>query len=363
MSQLKVRAWKGRAGAATHAVLLLVSGTSSRAPLCSSSSTGECTAWRGLGSAHSVLQRALRSSVLSLLLTPYALSGSAPVPSCRLAAEQHDSSSDPCDAVVNSQFPFKSPLNTILPLTSVPAFLLIDLFSLWSSASLWSSNSPPASIGATPPIGSRQSKWHGAHGSRTTESFTETFPAFPCRDCGLSHHLQNNCYSQWCNHDNPPLLVIFSAGYFFDKCTNAKESSSFHSHCRVTARCLGEGRKPALAHCDLQVVSFSGAATVQIVSRLKGSSPTTKLTNWLLRVSQGSPTAEESLWIKQCFIKLLLHFDWTAFGLHRSRHIPESNWFSTSAFLSNWTNYFSVGSCSLLSRKQETLIYSEKSSN
>lgn len=66
--------------------------------------------------------------LLSLLLTPYTLSASAPVPSCRLADEQHNSSSDPCDAVVNSPSPFNSLLNTVLPLTSAPAFLLLDLF-------------------------------------------------------------------------------------------------------------------------------------------------------------------------------------------------------------------------------------------
>lgn len=38
------------------------------------------------------------------------------------------------------------------------------------------------------------------------------------------------------------------------------------------------------------------------------------------KAARRSPRAEWSWWIKQCFIKLLLHFDWTAFGLHGSRH-------------------------------------------
>lgn len=81
---------------------------------------------------------------------------------------------------------------------------------------------------------------------------------------------------------------------------------------------------------------------------------------WTDKQTNGSLKGGDGLWIKQCFIRLLLNFNWTVLGIHRHRHIPETNWFSTSALLPNWTNYCTVGSCSSYYRKQETLIYSER---
>lgn len=198
--------------------------------------------------------------LLSLLLTPYALSASAPVPSCRLAAEQHDSSSDPCDAVVNSPSPFNSLLNTVLPLTSAPAFLLLDLFHSVKFRELMKFKFS-TSISRCNPT-DRVKAEQAARCTRVT--YHGEF------------HWNLSCFSLWAL--TPPAEQLLESGVqpqqptsagdllcwivFFDKCTNAKGSSSFHSHCRVTARCLREGRKPALAHGDLQEVSFRGAAAV-----------------------------------------------------------------------------------------------------